>query len=86
MDQSPQTIADQCRKHGRCILSKEEFESVFLPDVGAPGPNLIAFCLQNDLELVVEVEAMRFVFRASQQDQENSWCNAGGGAKRWIPF
>jgi|SRR5207249_10717614 len=80
MNPCRQHVLEQCREQGACILSKEEFESVFLFSAAASNQRLSRFCLENDLELVVDVEARQFTFRAGQPEDRDSWsyeCGVG---------
>ncbi len=75
MNQSRQRVTDQCRKHGLCVLSREEFEAAFLFDFGPSESNLTEFCLAFDLELVVDAEAGQFFFLRGQPEPTDSWCS-----------
>jgi len=68
MNESKQRVVDQCRAQGMSVLTKEEFESAFLFDADAGRRNLTDFCLNNDLELIVDAEAERFFFLQAQSD------------------
>ncbi len=68
MNESTQRVVDQCRAQGMSVLTKEEFEAVFLFDVDAWRRKLSSFCLSNDLELIVDAEAGRFFFLPAKSD------------------
>lgn len=69
-----QTIIESCREEGLCVLTREQFEETFLRGEGDATPNLSRFCLSNDLELIVDAEARRFVFVAGHPGLWKSWC------------
>ena len=68
MKPSRQQIVEQCREQGRCVLTKEEFEAIFFLEDAGPDQDLTRFCQENDLELIVDAEAEKFIFQRGRAD------------------
>jgi hypothetical protein len=78
MNPSPQSILEQCREDGLCILTREQFETAFLFPDGPAEQNISRFCLKNSLELIVDAGARKFIFLAGQDGLWDTWCDRPG--------